>query len=666
MPVSSNSPYKSELPVTTLPLVGPKYAEKLENLGISTIKDLLFHFPWRYSDTREIDSIEELKKKGEGTIQATVEVIQNTRTRSRKFLTKAVLSDHSGKIAAVWFNQPYLTKSIKKDETYLMSGKVSRKWGVNLQNPQYEKVADQDFEGETTHLGKLSPVYPETFGISSKWLRARIKPLRKYISDLVEDPIPQEIREDEKLTELAEAVEKIHFPETPKDIRFARRRIGLDELIEIQKETLKFLAERKNKQTIQIKADFDDSEVATLLDSLDFELTSAQETAAQEILEDIGKEQPMHRLLNGDVGSGKTIVALIAAVATHASGHTTVIMAPTTILANQHYQTITSTLKNAKLDIPLTLITSSQKSEITEDPQILIGTHALLYDQDLPDNTAFVIIDEQHRFGVAQRETLEEFGTKTDNTSPHYLTMTATPIPRTLTLAIYGYSDVSVIDEMPEGRTAPKTYLVPEKKRQDSYDWISEKIKEGEQAFVICPLIEDSEKVEAKAAKEEFKRLQDKIFPRHKLALVHGQLKEKKKTQILADFKGQKYQVLVATPVVEVGIDIPNANIMIIENAERFGLAQLHQFRGRIGRGDRQSFCFLFTDSHIPDTLERLTFFSKNESGFKVAEYDLKNRGPGEVYGLRQSGILNLRFADITDLKQVKKAQRIAKRLLGS
>lgn len=646
--------------ITAVPLIGPKYAEKLARLDITTVEDLLTHFPFRYSDTRDMISLEKLVQKKEGTVLVTIDSVSNTRTRSGKWLTKANISDHSGSIEAVWFNQPYLKKSLKTDEQYLMNGKLNTKWGKpSLINPQYE-LAKQD---ESTHLGKLTPVYPETKGVSSKWIRSRIKTLKSSIDRIIEDPLNKKIIEDENLLEYSEAVEKIHFPEVWEDVKQARERIGLNELIAIQIKLQKYLAKKKKYRGIEIEINRDTSQ--KLLESLPFELTGAQKTALKEILEDISEVVPMYRLLNGDVGSGKTIVALTAALEVYDSGYTTVIMAPTTILATQHYKNIKEKLKKAEIETPISLVTSKQKDDIDPaTPQIIVGTHALFYDQEIPENTALVIVDEQHRFGVAQREKLVEIAKSDSKTRPHYLNMTATPIPRTLTMALYGQQNVSVLDQLPPGRLPVKTYLVPEKKRSDSYNWIKEKLNQEIQAIVICPLVEESDKVEAKSVKQEFKRLKNKVFTEFELELMHGQLTEDEKNEILEGFRDKEFDILVATPVVEVGIDIPNANIMIIENAERFGLAQLHQFRGRVGRSSTQAHCFLFTESTSENALERLQFFSKNNSGFDVAEFDLENRGPGEVYGVKQSGILNLQFADITNTKKIKQAQRIAKRMI--
>ncbi len=651
--------YTPETPVPTLPFVGPSYEEKLERIGILTIKDLLYHFPFRYEDTRDISTVVELREKGEGTIKTFVKSIANTRTRSRKFLTKAILEDETGSISAVWFNQPYLTKTLKRDEPFMFSGKISTKWGsTSLMNPQYEKIISEG--GGTTHLGKLTPIYPETYGLSSKWLRARIKPLENAIPELVDDHINEEIREKEGLLNLSVAIHKLHFPGEISDIEEGQERLGIDELIEIRKQALKTLAARKKLKSVQIN-DAEESEAKNvLLKSLPFTLTNAQKEALDEILDDLDEDSPMYRLLNGDVGSGKTIVALLAAVAVHDAEHSTVIMAPTTILAEQHYQTISDTLSDANIDIPVILMTSQTKDEIPQTPHIIVGTHAVIYQSTLPENIALVIIDEQHRFGVTQRKKLEKLTTGADGRSPHYLTMTATPIPRTLTMVLYGSTNVSTLDEMPPGRLPSETHVVPKKKRSEAYKWIDEHTEQGDQAFIICPLVQDSDKIQAKAATEEFKRLSKDIFKNRKLDLVHGQMKEGEKQSALTKFRNNETDILVATSVIEVGIDIPNATIMVIEDAERFGLAQLHQLRGRIGRGDKQSYCFLFTEYPSDEAQERLKYFSSHSSGFEVAEYDLKRRGPGEVYGIRQSGLLSLRFADISNPKQLKKAERIA------
>ncbi len=658
-------PYAPSDPVEALPLIGPKYAEKLERLEIQTVKDLLYHFPIRYKDTRDIDDIATLKQKGDGTILGRIESIQNTRIRNGRWLTKAQVSDHSGQIEIVWFNQPYLAKSMSTGQTFLFNGKVSSKWGgPSLVNPQYEKTLPE--KQATTHLGKLTPRYPETAGVSSKWLRARIKPLKKFIPHIISDYIPKDLADKFELIDLASAVQNLHFPDDVESIEKAQHRLGLDELISIQIKIRKLNKKRNKFEALSI--DKQSQMINKLHTSLSYNLTDCQQDAVVEILEDMQSDTPMYRLLNGDVGSGKTIVALTGALNACAAGYTSVIMAPTTILAKQHYQNIKNILQKAGIDTPVNLITSNEKQEISNESQIIVGTHALLYKDHLPINTAFLVVDEQHRFGVNQRNELQKLASKSQSGKtirPHYLTMTATPIPRSLTLALYGETNVSILDKLPPGRKKTKTYLVPDKKRHDSYEWIKKHLDNGEQLFVICPLVEESEKVDAKSAENEYERLKSEVFSNKTLALVHGQMKDAEKDKVLEDFRQKKYSILVATPVVEVGIDIPNATMMIIENAERFGLAQLHQFRGRIGRDNQQAYCFLFTGSEEEGVYKRLEFFSKTNSGFKVAEYDLKRRGPGEVYGTKQSGLLQLHFADLSDNKMIKTAGEIADKLIS-
>ncbi len=645
---------KSNDPTNKIPLIGPKYAKKLEGLNIFSVNDFLFHFPFRYSDSRNIIKIQNLVIQEEGTVIAKLSDIINIRTKRGRHITKAEAEDDTGAIEVIWFNQPFLIKTLREGKTYLLKGKTNKKYGqITLSNPEYEL-----YQFDTTHLGKLTPIYPETYGVTSKWIRSRMKFLKPVISSLITDYLPETILKEEDLIDLKEAITKIHFPQSLNDIEISEKRLGLDELIKIQIQAQKIIRQRKKESAKVIKSQIENKKNQRLINSLNFKLTDCQISAIGEILSDISKPEPMERLLNGDVGSGKTIVALVAALSAFENGYTTIFMAPTTILAKQHFETISRFLNTAKIEIPIKLLTSSQKDEISNEPQIIITTHAILYQKEIPKNTALAIVDEEHRFGVKQRKNITH-----ELKGIHRLTMTATPIPRTLTMTIYGEKNVSILDEMPKGRKEGKTHIVPEKKRKQSYDWIKKRLKEKQQLFVIHPLIDSSEKVEAKAAKEEYENIK-KEFSNSTVGLAHGRLKEKEKNEQIQNFRDGRTDILVATPIVEVGIDIPNATMMIIENSERFGLAQLHQFRGRIGRNDMQSYCFLFTNSKSKDVIERLDFFSQNPSGFKVAEYDLKRRGPGEVYGTKQSGLLHFRFADILDPKQVKKALIISQKLL--
>ncbi len=638
-----------ENPVDTIPLIGPKQKKYLEQLEIFTVKDLLFHIPYKYKDTSNIIPIEQLKKEGEGTILAEVLAIKNTWTRYRKIITKATVEDETDKINIIWFNQSFLTKNIKPGETFLFEGKLSKK-NKDFSNPAYEK-----FSTKQTHLGKITPFYPETAGITSKWLRSRINWLKPYINKIINDQTPEEILKKYNLLSLKKAIEDIHFAKSFDEIEEARKRLAFDEMLNIS-----FQIEERKKRRLKKKAfkiDENKQEVNKLISSLSFELTKDQKKAKNEILKDMQKTKPMNRLLNGDVGSGKTIVAGICAYNSFLSGYSTVIMVPTTILAKQHYKTFCDLFE--KLNVKIQLRISKKKIEDTKTPQIIIGTHALLFNTEIPSNTGLVVVDEQHRFGVKQRA-------KINKNKAHYLTMTATPIPRTLTNIIYGDMDVSLIIEKPKDRIPVETRVISNEKREDCYRAIERKIKNSkftEQAFIIFPLIEESQKIDAKAATAEYEKISKTWFKEIKTNLLHGKIKEEEKNKILKDFKDKKIQALFATSVIEVGIDFPNATMMVIESAERFGLAQLHQFRGRIGRGEKQSYCFIIANSPTENSKRRLKYFSKNNSGFDVAEYDLKSRGPGEVYGLRQTGIPILKVADITNFDLLNTTREVAQYL---
>ncbi len=635
-----------EEPVDTIPLIGPKQKKYLEQLDILTIKQLLYHIPYKYKDTSNIIPIEQLKEEGEGTILAEVLSIKNTWTRYRKVLTRATVADQSGKINIVWFNQSFLTKNIKAGETFLFEGKLSKKT-KDFSNPAYEK-----FSTNQTHLGKITPFYPETAGITSKWLRSRITWLKPYIEKIVHDKLPEEVLKKYDLVNLKNAVEKIHFAKDFDEIEIARKRLAFDEMLNISLQIEQRKKTRLKRKAFKIKTQ--KKEIEAFIKSLTFELTKDQKKAKEEILKDMNSTKPMSRLLNGDVGSGKTIVAGICALNAYLSEYSTIIMVPTTILAKQHYETFKELFKNTKIDIQLRI--SKRKIENIKKPQIIIGTHALLYNTEIPKNTGLVVVDEQHRFGVNQRA-------KISDNKAHYLTMTATPIPRTLTSIIYGDMDISLIIEKPKNRIPVETKFITSEKRQDCYKAIERKIQNSkftQQAFIIFPLIDESEKIDAKAATVEYEKISKTWFKDIKTNLLHGKIKEEQKNKILEDFKNKKIHALFATSVIEVGIDFPDATMMIIESAERFGLAQLHQFRGRIGRGDEKSYCFVIANSLTENSKRRLKYFSKNNSGFDVAEYDLKSRGPGQVYGLRQTGIPILKVADITDFDLLNTTRKVA------
>lgn len=642
--------------IIKVPLVGSIQSKRLEKLGISTVEDLINHFPFRYDDFSLISSILRAQPGETLTIRAKVEKVTNAFSKTGKRIQEAILSDSTGSITAIWFNQPYLVKAFKKNQIYQFSGKVEF-FGHKkaLVSPEYEP-----FSPETIHTGRLVPVYNETSGVSSKWLRSRIKFALNQVSDQIEEFLPQEVVQKENLLSEKEAIKQIHFPKNKSIAQKAKYRLAFDELFLIQLAAL--LRKRQwQKQTLAKQFLIDLEKSLQFIEQLPFKLTNAQKRCVKEILLDLQKTSPMNRLLQGDVGSGKTVVAALAAYTAFLNNSDTLFMAPTEILAQQHYQTLKNLL--GPFGVPVELITSSQKTNLLNDnqAQVIVGTHALLYQEFQPEKVGLVIIDEQHRFGVEQRKLLSQKGK-----APHLLTMTATPIPRTVALTMYHDLDLSIIDEMPPGRIKVKTWVIPPEKREKAYEWIRSRVKgTREQAFIICPFIEESETLKTvKAATTEFEHLSKNVFPDLKLGLVHGKLKNKEKQKTLEEFREGKIDILVATPVVEVGIDIPNATIMLIEAADRFGLAQLHQLRGRVGRSNLQSYCLLFSSDNSSSSIQRLKNLETTDNGLKLAEIDLKLRGPGEIYGTKQHGFPDLRVASFTDLVLIQKTRKVAESLL--
>lgn len=652
-------------PITEIKGIGEKQAEKFSKLNIETARDLLFHIPFRYQDTSSVISIKEFKERGEGTFLAEVEKV--TTAYFKKKITTVKVKDDTDSLSLTYFNQTYLQKNFNKGDVYLFSAKITKKGNrKSIYNPKFEKLKEDP--QNQTHLGKLVGIYPETKGLSSKVIRSKIKALKEEtsgFSKLLTDPLPKESLEKLELIALDEALEKIHFPKEKDDVNIARRRLAFDEMLRIafKIETQKLKQEKELSQPMEIKS----SILNDFIKSLPFELTEDQNRAIEEILQDTSEKKPMNRLLNGDVGSGKTIVAAVAIVNTIKNGHSSILVAPTTVLAKQHYETFNKIFSDFGIEVELCI--STKKTIKKADNKLIIGTHAILYEKELPKDLNLVIIDEQHRFGVEQRDYFKE---KTKST-PHYLTMTATPIPRSLTEIFFGGLDVSEIRQKPKYQKEIKTYFTPYRKREDCFNWIKDKIQKSKkddnyenQAFVIYPLIEESEKLNAKAVLVEVEYLK-KLFKGLTVDFLHGRLKEKEKDKLLKDFKNKKIQILVSTTVIEVGIDIPDATIMVIEDAERFGLAQLHQLRGRVGRGEKESYCFVIPSSSVEKdspSQKRLIYFANHSSGFEVAEYDLESRGPGEVYGLRQSGIPNFKVASVHDIKLFNKARRLAKEYL--
>lgn len=644
------------------------HGKRLAELNLLTVFDLINHFPFRYDDFSEIVPINEAQLNTNVTLKGEIWSIKNIFTKYGKKLTQAIFNDSTNSINLTWFNSTYLTKSIKVGDRLQISGKLT-KYGSKLSiiMPVWEKIPDVSAQYtprvnmEGLHTGRLVPIYPETEGISSKWLRTKISQILPRVGVFIDDPLPLEIKQE--MLDLNDAYQKIHFPQNYKDVQDATERLSFDEIFWIQLKTLKIKHNWQNKPGVG-KWTIDNGKLTKFLKSLPFVLTPAQKKVLQEILKDLQKGMPMNRLVQGEVGSGKTVVAAIISFIAHLNGFKTFYMAPTEILAFQHFSTFQKLLGPFGLGIGL--YTGSKKFNKNSypliqntSPNIIVGTHALLSNKLLTENVGLVIIDEQQRFGVEQRTIL-----RNKAKVPHFLTMTATPIPRTVALTLYGDLDLSIIDQMPKGRIPVKTHVVPLKKRQDAYVFIEKKVGEGGQVYIITPFIEISETlVTVKAATDEFENLK-KIFSKLNLGLLHGKLKPKEKNKVLNDFKNKKLDILVSTSVVEVGVDIPSATIMVIEGAERFGLAQLHQLRGRVGRGDKQSYCFLFPTSEESQIVSRLKNLEKISDGLKLSEIDLKIRGSGEIFGKRQSGRFDLKIAHLSDLDLIEKTRTAVQKLL--
>lgn len=653
------------LKVEHLPGVGKQHTTKLNKLGINTLSDLIYHFPFRYDDFSKIHKIEEAVQGEVITIQGVVWQIKNVRTRTGKFLTNAQVSDESGILDVIWFNQPYLTKNIKPGSPISLSGKIDKEGPrPKLISPTYEilKSTSQpprpglDLNVDTVHTGRLVSIYPETEGITSKWLRSIIKTFLPIFKNTIDDYLPPNISKNQNLIPMSEALQKIHFPQKLDDIELARKRLAFDELFLTQLLSQIRRTEWHEQRTApQIKTD------ANLLlkfkATLPFTLTGAQNIATSQLLDDLNRTIPTNRLLEGDVGSGKTVVAAVGCLMAFTNGFDSLIAAPTEILTFQHYKSLTEMLK--PFGVKVGIWTASKK----EAGDVICGTHALLSSFTAKKQVGFVVVDEQHRFGVAQRAQL--FMTHSKNLTPHLLTMTATPIPRTLALTLYGDLDLSVLDEMPLGRQKIATFVVPNNKRGDCYKFIEKEIAKKHQTFIVTPFVEPSESMTTvKSATEEFEKLKKTFSKNIKLGLLHGRLKSKDKEKIINSFKSGKIDILVATPVVEVGIDVAGATIIVIESAERFGLAQLHQLRGRVGRNDQKSYCFLFTDSKDERSQKRLKSMEKVHVGFELAEIDLKMRGSGQLFGLKQSGFESFKIADLSDITLVSAAQKEARELI--
>ena len=670
-------------PIEQIPRVGPQIQKKLRRLGIKTVKDLIFHFPHRYEDFSNIIPISEIQQNQTVSTKGKILDIKNIRTfRKRMTLTQALIGDETGQIQAMWFNQPYLINTFKKGDFLFLSGKTNQKGTKKyLSSPAYEKITDMNFNhSDLTHTGRLIPVYPGTEGLSSRWLRFLIKPVLLKMRNEIKDALPKELKNKYKLPDFKTAIWQIHFPDSLKTAEIAKKRFVFEELIILSLFILNERLKMRKEKAVAIPIDLE--LVQEFAKNLPFKLTDDQRKSSWQILKDLEKPRPMNRLLEGDVGSGKTVVSAMAALNVAKADYQTVFMAPTEILAKQHYHTFNTLLKKYRLKIGL--ITGKEnklqnkkvkRKDILEKASkgkidILIGTHALIQKEVKFGNLALVIIDEQHRFGIEQRAKLCQ--NQQNKTIPHLLSMTATPIPRTLTLTIYGDLDLSLIKELPKGRKKIITQIISPLARKKAYDFIREQIKKGRQVFVICPRIEPTKSEngkatnwdEVKAVKEEYEKLKKEIFPEFKIAMLHGKMKNEEKEKIMKKLKEGKTDILVSTSVIEVGIDIPNATVMAIEGADKFGLAQLHQFRGRVGRGKEQSFCLLLTDFQSQTVNKRLRALIKCENGFDLAEKDLAIRGPGDLSGQRQWGVPDMTMAALKDIEMVEEARNEAKMIL--
>ncbi|HTW96073.1 MAG TPA: ATP-dependent DNA helicase RecG [Candidatus Methylomirabilis sp.] len=719
-------------PLTNLKGVGESIGKRLAAIGLNNVNDLLLYFPYRYDDFTRLTKIKDLSPGITANVVGQIELIQNRRAHHRRmFITEALLNDGTETLKIIWFNQPFIAKTLKVGDTVSLAGRAEDQGVLTMVSPIYEKINS----GAPIHTSGLVPNYHLTEKITQKQLRFLISQIFGAAAK-IPDPLPTEIRRKLNLFSLPEAIKKIHFPKTWAEIDAARRRLAFDELFSLQLKS-QFIKKERDLARAEI-IEFKEKDTKEFVAGLPFKLTDDQRRAAWEILGDLGKERPMARLLNGDVGSGKTLVAIIALLNVALNNKQGVLMAPTEILAQQHFNTISGLLKNFPLRIALLtnnyrllnneneythpvspgathpsrggdfsiahpaappkadkaarpplsraeLIKTIKAGEI----DIIIGTHALIQEDVKFKNLALAVIDEQHRFGVEQRKTLmeksnvtaakttprtaptppskggESFERRVAKT-PHLLSMTATPIPRSLALALFGDLDISIIKQMPVGRKPILTKIVPEEKRAAAYDFIRKQIQAGRQAFVICPLIEESDWFGVKSVKEEFVKLDKAIFPEIKMAALHGRLKPKEKEGIMRGFLTGEYKILVSTSVVEVGVDVPNATIMMIEGADRFGLAQLHQFRGRVGRGADQSYCFLFPASNDEKTKRRLEALEKISDGFALAKMDLKMRGSGEIFGTAQSGFPELKIATLWDYELMKEAQGEAIAILAA
>ncbi len=657
-------------PTTVLPGVGPRHAQTLTRLGLYTLGDMLYYFPRRYDDYSQLKTINRLNYGEETTVIGTLE-FANSRTfrNGRTQVVEGLISDGSGTLRLTWFNQPWIIRKLHPGMQVVLSGKVDQYLGrLVMNNPELEPL-----EQEHLHTNRIVPVYPLTANITQRWLRKLMYDVVTHYAPRLYDNLPEYIRQSEELVDLGTALLQVHFPGSLEQLKHARYRLAFDEIFFLQLGVLRQKVAWQERPGSIFQAS--DAWLEDLISSLPFELTGAQRKALQDIRSDLASGHPMNRLLQGDVGSGKTVIAALGAAMIIKGDAQAAIMAPTGILAEQHYRNLVNLLcqipeidpsaQPVLLPEQVCLMVGStpetEKAAIRQGLEngtvkLVIGTHALIEDPVKFQNLQFVVIDEQHRFGVEQRATL-----RTKGINPHLLVMTATPIPRSLALTVYGDLDLTVMDEMPPGRQPIETQVFYPRERERAYSLVRNQVEQGHQAFIIYPLVEENENSEARAAVEEYTRLQQDIFPNYRLGLLHGRLPPDEKDAVMTLFRDQEVNILVSTSVVEVGVDIPNATVMMVEAANRFGLAQLHQFRGRIGRGQDKAYCILIAET--PDAVEneRLNAMVETQDGFVLAERDLQQRGPGDFLGTRQAGFKSeLRLASLTDVHLIEKARNQA------
>ena len=642
--------------------IGPKKASKLNKLGIFTINDLIYYFPRQYEDRNKLKKICQLEDKEKATIRAIISSIETSTPRKGLSITKLSVRDETGFAKLVFFNQDYIVKSFKSGDTILVFGKVKKDFnGVELSSCEVEQMSNNP----KSTCG-IMPIYPLTYGLTNKELMGIIKTIFTNEQIVVKEYLPKRIIEKYKLCSIDYAIKNLHNPTNKESLKIALYRMVFEEFLILQLGLFLFKNGVVEKDGIYFNRH---DNLKAILDSLPFKLTNAQNRAFNEILDDMASNKVMNRLVQGDVGSGKTVVALLSLANCVLNGYQGALMAPTEILAEQHYISLNETLSQFGMNIGLLVgsLTKKQKENILEkvknkEIDILIGTHALIEDKVEFNNLGIVITDEQHRFGVRQRNKLSEKGY-----NPDILVMTATPIPRTLALILYGDLDISIIDELPPGRQPIETIAVYKDKRDKAYNsLVREEVEKGRQVYIVCPLVEESEAIEAKSAVELVEELRSEYFSDLRLGLLHGKMKPSEKDEIMKSFKNRELDILVSTTVIEVGVNVPNSTLMIIENAERFGLAQLHQLRGRVGRGKHKSYCILIYSSKSEVCSQRMGIMEETTDGFKISEKDLELRGPGEFFGTRQHGLPELRVANIfKHMKILKLAQQEARYIIS-